>query len=146
MFIIASNQEILKLLQENTSIAVLGSHENKEKAACYVPSYLKENDYKIYPVNPKYVADKLELFGQKVVANLTDLEQKIDIVNIFRKSEDLEAPLEDILAMKHLPKLVWLQLGIKNNEIAKRLSEQGIDVVQDKCMLAKHKRLIAKTS
>ncbi len=146
MSIIASNQEILKILQENTSIAVLGSHKNKEKAAYYVPSYLKENDYKIYPVNPKYTADNLELFGQEVVANLTDLEQKIDIVNVFRKSEHLEAHLEDILAMKHQPKLVWFQLGIKNDEIAQRLSEQGIDVVQDKCMLAEHKRLIAKAS
>lgn len=144
MSIIALNQEILKILQENTSIAVLGASKNKEKPAFYVPNYLKENDYKIYPINPKFAGE--ELFEQKIAANLSDLEIKIDIVNIFRRSEHLEAHIKDILGMKYKPKLVWFQLGIKNDEVAQKLSDSGIDVVQNKCMLAEHKRLVAKAS
>lgn len=144
MSIIASNQEILKILQENSRVAVLGAHTNKSRAAYYVPEYLKENNYKIYPINPKFSGQ--ELLGQKVFANLSNLEIKIDIVDIFRKSEQLEAHLPDILAMKHKPKVVWFQLAIKNDKVAKKLSKLGIDVVQDKCMLAEHKRLVARAS
>ncbi len=125
------------LLQART-IAVLGAHPDPHKAAFYVPDYLARKGYTVLPVNPAYAGQKL--WGQAVVGRLTDLEQAIDIVDVFRRSEALPDHLEDILAAQ--PKMVWLQSGIQNESFAEALRQAGIQVVQNRCLMVAHRQLL----
>lgn len=129
-----------EVLQTAKTIAVLGISANLEKPAHYVPQYMAQHSYTILPVNASLLGT--ELFGQPVRATLAELESAVDIVNIFRRAEVLESHLSDILAMSPRPKLVWLQLGIRNDEFASHLLEAGIEVVQDRCLMADHRQLI----
>lgn len=121
------------------TIAVLGIHEEPEKAAFYVPEYLHDEGYRILGVNPRF-ADRT-LFGVPVRATLAELAEPVDLVDVFRRAEDIPAHVEDILAMKPRPKVVWFQLGIKNDDAARILEAAGITVVQNRCTLADHQRL-----
>lgn len=136
MPIVTDLNDIKRILQESKTVAVLGAHYDVGKAAYYVPRYLQSRDYDIFPVNAVYT-DK-EILGRPTLAKLSNLTTPIDIVNVFRRSEAIPEHLEDILSMKPLPKVVWLQLGIQNNEAAQKLSEAGITVVQNRCTLADH--------
>ena len=134
-----NDTRIRELLTTSPRIAVLGIHHEPEKAAFYVPEYLHEEGYQIYGVNPMFVGQTL--FGQPVRATLAELDEPIDLVDVFRRTEQLAAHVEDILAMKTRPKVVWFQLGIKNEDVATILEAAGIVVVQNRCTLADHQRL-----
>ena len=138
MPILTSDETIRSVLETARTVAVLGAHPEPRKAAHYVPLYLHEHGYRIVPVNPRYT-DRT-LFGETPRDSLTDLDERIDVVDVFRRSEHLPAHAEEILAMRFRPKVVWLQQGIRHDEVARELAEAGIDVVQDACMLALHKR------
>lgn len=140
MAIFSSDEDIKRILRQGNTIAVLGAHKIESKAAHYVPKYLAANGYDVYPVNPQFAGERL--FAKEITKTLESLTTAIDIVNVFRRSEHLEAHLDDILAMRPLPKVVWFQLGIFNHEVARKLSEAGIDVIQDRCMLADHQYLL----
>lgn len=140
MAIITDKTRIREILRTPTTVAVLGAHTNPSKAAYYVPRYLDSQGFRIYPVNPTFVGETL--FDQPVVASLSDLKVDIDNVNVFRRSEAIPDHLDDILAMSPRPKLVWLQLGIQHDATAQALSDAGIDVIQDRCMLADHQYLL----
>jgi uncharacterized protein len=127
------------VLEAAKTIAVLGVSANADKPAHYVPQYMFLHGYTVLPVNGSMVGQVM--FDQPVTATLAELKQPIDIVNMFRRSEFLESHLEDILAMRPQPKLVWLQLGIRNDEFITTLINAGIEVVQDRCLLADHKNL-----
>jgi predicted CoA-binding protein len=136
MPIITELNDIKRILQESKTVAVLGAHFEVSKAAYYVPRYLQSRGYDIFPVNAVY-AEK-EILGKATLAKLSDLTTPIDLVDVFRRSEAIPEHLEDILSMRPLPKVVWLQLGIQNDEVAQQLSEAGIEVVQNRCTLADH--------
>ncbi len=140
MAVLTNIEDVKRVLKESKHIAVLGGHPKESKAAHYVPRYLKLNDYEIHPVNPVYEGDVL--FETETLGSLNKLEQPIDVVDVFRRSEHLPSHVEDILAMQPLPKVVWFQLGIRNDEVAEQLSAAGIDVIQDRCMLADHQYLL----
>ncbi|HHO54948.1 MAG TPA: CoA-binding protein [Trueperaceae bacterium] len=144
MSIIASKEEILNILENNTNIAVLGAHKDVAKAAYFVAEYLQDHNYEVYPVNPVFAGQVI--LDKEVLSELKELKVKIDIVDIFRRSEHLEEHIEDILAMKTKPKVVWFQSGIKNDKVAKILRDNGIMVIQNKCLLAEHRLLVAKAS
>ena len=133
-----SPDDIKRVLSSAKTIAVLGAHPDTARPAFYVPDYLHSAGYRILPVNPGKVGTVL--WGQAVVASLTALSEPVDIVDVFRRSEALPAHLDEILGMTPLPKTVWLQRGIRNDAFAQQLLEAGIDVVQDHCTLADHKR------
>lgn len=118
-------------------IAVLGAHSDPARAACYVPEYLQRQGYSIYPVNPMLVGQTL--CGRPVVARLTDVAAPVDLVDVFRRPEALAAHVDEILAAVRPGTLVWFQLGIRNDDLARRLSDAGLDVVQDRCTLADHR-------
>ncbi len=131
--------QVKEVLEAAKTIAVLGVSANPEKPAHYVAQYMVEHGYKVLPVNGSLLGQMM--FDQPLTATLAELKQPIDIVDMFRRSEFLESHLEDILAMQPLPKLVWLQLGIRNDDFTKKLLEVGIEVVQDRCLMADHLRL-----
>lgn len=136
---IESTDDVKRVLEDATTIAVLGAHPSASRPAAYVPAYLREVGYRVIPVNPRFVGQVL--FGEQVRASLAELHEAVDIVDVFRRSEDIPGHLDDILSMSPRPRLVWFQLGITNDDVARRLIDEGIDVVQDRCTLADHRRL-----
>jgi predicted CoA-binding protein len=100
---------------------------------------LREHGYDIWPVNPAFTG--VELHGRPTLATLAEISVAVDLVDVFRRSEHLPAHVDDILAMSPRPAAVWLQLGITNDAVARVLHSHGIEVVQDRCTLAEHRRL-----
>ena len=139
---VVSEAGIVQILKSTKTVAVVGFSADEGKPAHYVPEYLFRHGYKIIPVHPALAARKESYFGQKAVATLHEVAEKVDVVEIFRRSDKVYEHLEDILSMSESPRWVWLQLGIRNDEVAKTLLEHGIGVVQDRCMLADHRTFL----
>ena len=134
-----NDARLREILTSSPTIAVLGAHQEPEKAAYYVPEYLHDEGYRIIGVNPDIQGE--QLFGEPVRNTLAEIDEQVDLVDVFRKSELIPQHVEDILAMSPRPKVVWLQLGIKNEDAARILEAAGITVVQNRCTLADHQRL-----
>jgi hypothetical protein len=117
------------------NIAVVGMSKNPEKAAHYVPKYLADQGYNIIPVNP--TTD--EIMGKKCFHELGQVPNSIDIVDVFRPSDQVMPVIEE--AIKKKPKVIWLQEGIHNQEAEDLARKAGIEVVFNRCMLAEHERL-----
>ncbi|HSD04931.1 MAG TPA: CoA-binding protein [Nitrosopumilaceae archaeon] len=117
------------------NIAVVGMSKNPEKAAHYVPKYLADQGYNIIPVNP--TAD--EIMGKKCFHEISQVQDSIDIVDVFRPSDQVLPVVEE--AIKKKPKVIWLQEGIHNQEAEELARKAGIEVVFNRCMLAEHERL-----
>jgi hypothetical protein len=116
-------------------VAVIGMSKNEHKAAHYVPKYLSENGFSIIPVNPN--AD--EILGKKCYNTISDIDDDVDIIDVFRPSELVLPVVEE--AIKKNPKVIWLQEGIHNLEAEKIAQENGIKIVFNRCMLAEYQRL-----
>jgi predicted CoA-binding protein len=136
--VIEDNQGIRDLLDETRRVAVLGirSERHSDRPAFYVPQYLASAGLEVIPV-PVYEPEVTEILGQKVYRRVSDIPGEVDMVDVFRRSEDINMHLEDLLAKK--PRSVWFQSGIRNDEAAKRLAEAGIKVVQDRCLMVEHR-------
>lgn len=137
--IIETDAEIRELLENTKTIAVIGIKMEDYQPAFYVPQYMKSAGFSIVPV-PVYYPEATEILGEKVYRQLTDVPQAIDLVNIFRRSNDVARHADDILAKK--PKAVWMQSGIRNDEVAETLAKAGIKVVQDLCLMVEHRSLM----
>lgn len=132
-----NDEQMLKeILISTKTIASVGLSSNPEKVSHSVGAYLQKQGYRVIPVNP--TAD--EILGEKAYPNLEAVPEKIDVVQVFRRPEDVPPVVED--AIKVGAQVVWMQLGIVNEEAAQTAREAGLQVVMDACMLAKHKRLI----
>lgn len=131
---LTSLAEVEPILRGSRVVAVLGCHSEPSRAAHYVPAYLHQKGKTILPVNPRLVGTVL--FGQTTVARCDELGVPVDVVDVFRKGADVTGHVDEILAMRPLPRLVWLQTGIENDEACAAFQAAGIDVVQDRCMLA----------
>ncbi|WP_394839294.1 CoA-binding protein [Pendulispora rubella] len=125
---------IEELLVRTHRIAVLGikTEAQANQPAFYVPQYLVNAGFDVIPV-PVYYPDAKIILGRPVVRRLADVPPPVDMVNVFRRPEDLMPHLDDILAAK--PASVWLQQGIRHDAFAERLAESGITVVQDRCLM-----------
>lgn len=132
--------KITEMLENSKSIAVIGMKADESEVAYRIPSYMNEHDYTIYAVNPIHAGK--EIMGKFFYEKVTDIEDKIDMVNIFRRPEFLMGHAKEILQMKPLPQFVWFQLGIYNDEAAKMLEDKGISVVQNRCIMVEHVRLM----
>jgi len=119
------------------NIAVVGVSKNEEKPSHQVPKYLIEHGYNVIPVNPTLT----EVLGRKAYPSVVDIREKVDIVDVFRKSEDIPAVVDDILKKKDGIKVLWMQLGIHNEYAERKAKQNGMDVVYDRCMMEEHKRL-----
>ncbi len=118
------------------NIAVVGMSVTEGKPANYVPKYLIEKGYNVIPVNPNYDT----ILGLKSYSKVSDIPNAVDIVDVFRKSDDV-LPIAKDLALKKGIKVLWLQLGIHNQQAQKTAEENGIEVVYNRCMLREHQRL-----
>ncbi len=128
------------LLADTKTIAVLGikTEAQSGQPAFYVASYLDSAGFEVIPV-PVYYPEVTTILGKQVYRKLADIPGEVDMVNVFRRSEDVPPHLEDILAKK--PKSVWMQLGIRNDAIAEQLARAGIKVVQNRCLMVDHRSL-----
>jgi glycerol-3-phosphate dehydrogenase len=135
-----TDSQLERILRTSKTVAILGASATEERAGYFVPAYLKEHGYRVLPVNPGRKGD--ELFGETIRGALADLEEPVQLVNVFRNSEAVAGHVEEILAMKPKPMGVWLQLDVRNDEAAATLRGAGIDVVQDRCTKAEHARLL----
>src|SRR5947209_8644791 len=140
--IITDPKEIRELISQTKTIAVLGIKTEAQagQPAFYVPSYMHNAGFKIIPV-PVYYPQVTEILGEKVYRRLDDIPFDVDMVNVFRRPEDVPTHLEDMLAKK--PKSVWMQLGISHDAVAEELAKVGIRVVQDRCLMVDH-RMVAR--
>lgn len=130
---------IARILAECRRIAVLGIKvESSGQPAYYVPQYAQRVGYDIVPV-PVYYPEVREILGEPVHRTLAAIPGDVDLVNVFRRAKDIPPHLDDILAKR--PRAVWFQLGIRNDEAAERLAREGIDVVQDRCLMVEMQRL-----
>lgn len=122
---------IRELLAESRTLAVLGikTEAQADQPAFYVPKYMQAAGYEIIPV-PVYYPEVTEILGRKVYRKLADVPGAVDIVNVFRRPNDVPPHVADILAKK--PRAVWLQSGIRNDKAAVELADAGIKVVQDR--------------
>lgn len=135
-----TDDQLRAILEHPRSIAVLGAKESRLEAAWYVPAYLADRGWTVVGVNPKLAGQAW--LGRPAVAALADLPEAVDVVEVFRRADQLVAHAHEILALSWRPRWVWFQLGIANQAAAALLSEAGIGVVQDRCMMPEHRRLV----
>jgi len=133
-----SDKVMKEILLSTKTIASVGLSSNQEKESYWIVSYLKEQGYRIIPVNPTAT----EILGEKVYPDLESIPEKVDVVQVFRKPEDVPPVVDS--AIKIGAKVVWMQEGIVNEEAAQKAREAGLQVVMDACMRATHRRLIGE--
>jgi len=133
-----NNGEVTEILSSAHTIAVLGIKGSETSDAYRIPQYMQRQGYRLLPVNPKFET----VLGEPCVPSLADLDESVDIVNIFRAIDHIPGHVEEILAMTPRPKAVWMQLGILHGAGAASLRAAGIKVVQDRCIMVDHRRLL----
>jgi predicted CoA-binding protein len=125
---------VAQILRTAKTIAVVGLSSNPMRASNEVASYLKAAGYRIIPVNP----NEREVFGEKAYARLEDIPEPVDIVDVFRRSEDVPPVADSAISIK--AKVLWMQLGIENAQAAEKARAAGLTVVENACLLVEHKR------
>lgn len=130
------DKTIRDILLKAKKIAVVGLSPKKDRPSYRVAEYLMANGYEIIPVNPNCT----EIFGKKCYRSLTDVSGDVDIVDIFRKPEEVPLVVDDAITIR--ASVVWMQEGIINEAGARKAREAGLDVVMDRCMLKEHRRLL----
>ena len=130
---------IRAVVQASKRVAVLGikTEQHGGQPAFYVPQYLENAGVDVVPV-PVYYPDVTHILGKPVFRRLVDIPGDIDLVDVFRRPQDIDQHVEDILAKK--PKAVWFQSGIRNDAAAEKFAKAGIKVVQSRCLMVDHRR------
>lgn len=128
--------EIKKILTEGKSIAVVGASNKSERDSYRIMKYLLEVGYNVIPVNPTYT----EILGKKCYPDLRQIEEPIDIVDIFRRSEDVLPIVQDAAIMD--AKTIWMQIGVQNEEAAELAHRAGMNVVMNRCIMVEHSKLM----
>ena len=125
-----------RILRDCRSIAVVGLSANWYRPSYFAAKYMQDHNYTIFPVNPNYS----EVLGRKCYASLRDIGEHVDIVDCFRKSDEIVPLARDAVAIG--ARVLWMQLGIRNDEAARIASEAGLDVVMDHCVKIEHARIL----
>jgi predicted CoA-binding protein len=139
--LLESDEEVRALLQRVRRVAVLGIKTEAQagQPAFDVPEWLQQTGYEVLPV-PVYYPDVTHILGVPVYRRVVDVPRPVDLVNVFRRPADIDAHVQDIIASG--ARAAWFQLGIRNDAAAKRLVDAGLEVVQDRCILVEHRRLM----
>ncbi|MBN9432284.1 MAG: CoA-binding protein [Bosea sp.] len=131
-----------EILETTRTIAMVGASAKAERPSHGVLAYLISCGYETYPVHPGLAGG--EILDRKVYSSLADLPAPVDMVDVFRNSDAIPALADEILALPHLPRVVWLQLGIRNDEAAAKLEAAGIKVVMNRCPAIDRPRLLGR--
>lgn len=131
--------ELREILERCRTIAVVGIKAGADDDAFRVPLYMQQHGYRILPVSPKLS----RVLGERALPSLAAVEGPIDLVDLFRAAQHLPAHVDEILGLDPLPRAAWFQLGIRHDESARRLRAAGLRVVQDRCLMVEHARLLA---
>ena len=134
----AGADAILELLKKYKTIAVVGLSSNPMRPSYGVTGYMQSAGYRIIPVNP----NETEVLGEKSYARLEDVPEKVEIVNVFRRAEDVPAVVES--AIRIGAKVVWMQQGIENEGAAEKARAAGLVVIEDACILVEHRRRVGE--
>jgi predicted CoA-binding protein len=124
-----------RILKQSRTIAVVGLSANWWRPSYFAAKYMQEHGYRVIPVNPQYQ----EVLGEKCYASLRDIPEKVDIVDCFRRSEDIGPIADEAIAIG--ARVLWMQLGVINHEAAEKARRAGLDVVMDRCVKIEHARL-----
>lgn len=137
--LLTTPEQIRDLISQTRTIAVLGikTEAQADQPAFYVPKYMQNAGFRIVPV-PVYYPDVTEILGERVYRTVSEVPDSVDMVNVFRRAQDIPPHVDDIIAKN--PKSVWMQLGIYHREVAEELARAGIKVVQDRCLMVDHRR------
>ena len=130
-----SNNQIRNILEHSSTIAIVGLSANWYRPSYFAAKYLQDHGYKVIPVNPNYD----EILGQKCVPDLASIKEPVDVVDLFQRAEQTPNFVEAILEMN--AKVMWMQLGIVNEDAAKTARDKGLTVVMDRCMKIEYARL-----
>jgi predicted CoA-binding protein len=133
-----TNEERRQILEDAKTIAVVGLSNKPERTSYMVSQAMQSKGYKIIPVNPPIE----EALGEKAIGSLSELQEPVDIVNVFRRSEEVGPVVEEAIQIK--PKVIWMQQGVYNEEAARKAQEAGITVVMDQCIKVDHAILVRK--
>ncbi len=131
-----NDDSIRDLLRKTKTIAMIGASDNPMRDSHSIMQYLLNQGYNVIPVNP----GSKTVLGKKCYPSLADIDVPIDIVDVFRKPEAVDAIVDEVLAAGG--KLLWLQLGVVNEPAAARAEQQGLQVVMDRCIGVEHRRLV----
>ncbi len=131
-----SASEIQRVLQFK-NIAVVGMSKNEGKPAHFVPKYLIDHGYNVIPVNPTVN----EILGRKSYPAVSEIPEDVDVVDVFRRSEDVPSVIDDAIRKKGI-KVIWMQSGIYNEEAEKKAKENGIEVIFNRCMMVEHRQYL----
>jgi predicted CoA-binding protein len=127
-----TQDEITALLERIQSVAVLGIKPDPAAAAHYVPAYVQSTGLRVIPV-PVYYPDAAEILGERVYRKVAEIPERVDLVNVFRRSEHLRGHVADLIEAR--PRAVWFQSGIRDDDVAEELAKAGMEVVQDRCLM-----------
>ncbi|MCX2723259.1 CoA-binding protein [Roseibium salinum] len=134
-----SDAYIKGILDEVKTVAMVGASANSVRPSYFVLKYLLSKGYEVWPINPGHAGK--DILGQKVHASLADLPAAPDMVDIFRNSEAAGQVVDEVLAGGRLPKVIWMQLSVRNDEAAERAEAAGIKVVMNRCPKIEYGRL-----
>lgn len=135
-----NDEQVKSILQTKHVIALVGASPNEDRPSFGVMKYLLEHGYRVIPVNPGQAGK--QILGQTVYASLADIPEKIDIVDVFRASNAVPAIVDEVLALKARPDVLWLQLEINHEEAEAKARAAGVHVVTNMCTKQQHQRLI----
>ncbi|WP_299724860.1 CoA-binding protein [uncultured Tateyamaria sp.] len=137
-----SDQDLRDVLRRTKSVAVVGMSANSVRPSYFVARYLSLKGFNVYPVNPGYAGQSL--FGQKIVGQLSDLPEPVDMVDIFRRSEAVPEIVDEALATLPDLKTIWMQIGVSHPEAAEKARARGITVIQNRCPKIEYQRLFGE--
>jgi uncharacterized protein len=123
--------DIAQILRQVKTIALVGASQNPSRPSYGVMKFMLQHGYRVIPINPGLAGQ--ELLGQRVVASLVDVDEPLDMVDIFRNSEAAGDVVDEALALVPLPKVIWMQIGVRHDEAATRAENAGLKVVMDRC-------------
>jgi uncharacterized protein len=128
-------QTLRRILRESRTIAVVGLSADWFRPSYFAAKYMQDHGYKIVPVNPKYS----EILGRKCYKSVRDIPHRVDMVDCFRKAEDIPPIADEAIAVRAA--VLWMQLGVVNEEAAQKARAAGLEVVMDRCIKIEHGRL-----
>jgi predicted CoA-binding protein len=128
-------QTLRRILKETRTIAVVGLSADWYRPSYFAAKYMQEHGYRVIPVNPRYES----ILGEKCYKSLRDIPEPVDLVDVFRKTQDVGPIADDAIAIR--AKVLWQQLGVKNEAAAEKARAAGLDAVMDRCVKIEHGRL-----